>query len=75
MGKSTVIQTVNTTMFTNSALSTIGGARFKDAWPKKWLDVENLIRFDLSKLVYKIVLKLCPESLWTMIKLRSSLSN
>ena len=46
MDKSTVRRTVNTTMSANSALSIIGGARFKNPWPTKWLNVENLIHFD-----------------------------
>ena len=46
MDKSTIRRTVNTTMFANSALSIIGGARFKDPLPTKWLNIENLIRFD-----------------------------
>ena len=48
------------------ALSVIESARFKDPWPKKWLIVDNLIRFDRSVLVYKI---------WNMFHYRSSLSN
>ena len=53
----------------NRALSIIESARFKDPWPKKWLNVESLIRFDRSVLVYKIFNKLCPESLWNMFQL------
>ena len=53
--------------FQDRALSIIEGARFKDPWPKKWLSVENLIRFDRSVMVYKIVNTLCPESLWKYV--------
>ena len=39
----------------NGALSIITSARYKDPWPKNWLNVENLILFDQSILVYKIL--------------------
>ena len=58
-----------------SALSIIESARHKDPWPKNWLNVENLILFDQSILVYKILSKLCPESFWNVFQHRSSLSN
>ena len=61
--------------FQDRALSIMERARFKDPWPKKWLSVENLIRFDRSVMVYKIVNKLCPECLWNMFQQRCSLSN
>ena len=32
-------------------------ARSKDPWPKKWLSLVNLIRFDRRVMVYKIVNK------------------
>ena len=41
--------------FQNRALSIIDRARFKDPWPKKWLSVVNLVRFDRCLIVYKIV--------------------
>ena len=47
----------------NRAPSIIERARFKDPWPKKWLSVVNLVRFDRCVMVYKIVNKQCPESL------------
>ena len=47
----------------NRALSSIDRARFQGLWPKKWLSVMNLIRFDRCVMVYKIVNKQCPESL------------
>ena len=50
----------------------IESARYKDPWPKSWLNVENLILFDQSISVYKILNKLCPESFWNMFQLRSS---
>ena len=59
----------------NRPLSIIESARFMDLWPKNWLNVENLIRFYRSAVVYKILIKLWPESLWNMLQLRSSLSN
>ena len=45
-----------------------------DPWPKKWLNVKNLMRFDRSALVYKILNKLCPECLWNIFLFRSSVS-
>ena len=59
----------------NRALSIIERARFKDTWPKKWLSVVNLIRFDRCVMVYKIVNKQCPESLWNMFQQRCSISH
>ena len=35
----------------------------------------NLIRFDRCVMVYKIVNKQCPESLWNMFQQRCSISN
>ena len=61
--------------FQDRALSIIERSRFKDPWPKKWLSFENHIRFDRSVMVYKIVNKLCPESLWNMFQQRCSISN
>ena len=57
------------------ALSIIDSARFQDLWPKKWLSVMNLIRFDRCVLVCKIVNKQCPESLCNMFQQRCSISN
>ena len=57
------------------ALSIIESARCKDPWPKIWLNAENLILFDQSVLVYKILNKLCPENFCNTFQLRSSLSN
>ena len=59
----------------NRALSIIERARFKDPWPRKWLSVVNLIRFDHCFMVHKIVNKQCPESLWNMFQQRCSISN
>ena len=59
----------------NRALSIIASARYKDPWPKNWLNVENLILFDKSIAVYKILNKLCAENFWNMFQLRSSLSD
>ena len=70
---STELQTLQ--YLQNRALSIIESARVKDPWPKKWLNVENFIRFDRSVLVYKLLDKLCPESLWHMFQFRSSFSN
>ena len=59
----------------NRALSIIASARYKDPRPKNWLNGENLILFDQSILVYKILDKLCTENFWNMFQLRPSLSN
>ena len=59
----------------NRALSIINRAKFQDLWPKKWLSVMNLIPFDRCVMVYKIVNKQCPESLWNMFQQRCSISN
>ena len=59
----------------NRALSIIGLGRFKDPWPKKLLSVVNLVRFDRCVMVYKIVNKQYPESLWNMFQQRCTISN
>ena len=43
----------------------------KDNWTPKILSVEQLITFDLTVIVYKIINKLCPENLWSKFNLRS----
>ena len=59
----------------NRALSIKERARFKDPWPRKWLSVVNLVRFDRCFMVYKIVNKQCPESLWNMFQQRCAIAN
>ena len=61
---STELQTLQ--CLQNRDISIIESARFKDLWPKKWLYVEKIIHFDRSVLVYKILNKICPESLWNI---------
>ena len=39
------------------------------------LNIETLIRFDRSLMVYEIVNKLCPERLWDMYEQRCNLSS
>ena len=46
------------------ACSIITEARIKDSWSTSWLNVENLFRYDRSVMTYKIMNRLCPESLW-----------
>ena len=53
----------------NRALSITESVRYKDPWPKIWLNAENFVLFDRSSLVYKILNKLCPESFWNMFHL------
>ena len=46
------------------ARTIIERARIKDAWSYNWLNVEQLIKFDRSTMTYKIMNRMCPESLW-----------
>ena len=54
--------------FQGRALSIIERARFRDPWPKGWLSVVNLVCFDRCVMVYKIVKKQYPASLWNMFQ-------
>ena len=54
------------------ACSIISNAKIKDNWSSSWLNVENLFRYDGSVMTYKIVNRLCPESLWNKYHPRSS---
>ena len=49
----------------NRALSIIDRARFQDLWPKKWLSVRNLIRFDRCVMVYNTAIKANEEYVQT----------
>ena len=49
----------------------IESARVKDNWSCDRLNVSSLISFDQLVTTYKIVNKLCPESLWDKFELRS----
>ena len=49
-------------------------SRFKDVWPARWLSVEGLIRYDILVMMYKILHKICPESLWGKYQQRSERS-
>ena len=55
---STELQTLQ--RLQNRALSIIASARYKDPWPKNWLNFENLILVDQPMLVYKILNKAMP---------------
>ena len=55
----------------NRAQLIIESARVKDNWSCDWLNVSNLISFDRLVMVYKILNKLSPESLWETFELRS----
>ena len=46
-------------------------AKVKDNWSCDWLNVSNLILFDRLVMMYKIINKLSPESLWDKLELRS----
>ena len=43
------------------ARSVIDKSRLKDSWPHNWLTAEQLIQFDRSVTMYKIVNRQCPE--------------
>ena len=49
--------------------------RIKDQWSSDWLTVEQLITFDRSVMNYKMMNKICPESLWDANKTREVCSN
>ena len=49
----------------------ISNARIKDGWSTSWLNVENLFRYDRNVMTYKIMNRLCPESLWDKFQPRS----
>ena len=70
---STELQTLQ--CLQNRDISIIESARFKDLWPKKWLNVEKTNHLHQSVLVYKILNRVCPDSLWNMFQFRSSISN
>ena len=53
------------------ACSIISNARIKDSWSASWLNVVNLFRYDRNVMTYKIVNRLCPESLWDKYQQRS----
>ena len=53
------------------AYSIISSARIKDSWSTSWLNVENLFRYDRNVMTYKIMNRLCPETLWDKFQLRS----
>ena len=53
------------------AYSIISNARMKDSWSTSWLNVENLFRYDRNVMTYKIMNRLCPESLWDKFQPRS----
>ena len=46
------------------ARTIIERARIKDDWSYNWLNVEQLIKFHRSTMTYKIMNRMCPESLW-----------
>ena len=55
----------------NTAQLIIESALAKDNWSCDWLNVNNIISFDLLVMTYKILNKLSPESLWDKFELRS----
>ena len=55
----------------NRAQLIIETARVKGNWSCDWLNVSNLISFDRLVMMYKIINKLSPESLWDKFELRS----
>ena len=59
----------------NRAQSIIERAKIKDQWSRDWLTVEQLINFDRSVMTYKMMNKICPESLWDRYKTRNVYSS
>ena len=59
----------------NRAHSIIERAKIKDQWSGDWLTVEQLINFDRSVMTYKMMNKICPESLWDTYKTRNMYSS
>ena len=57
------------------ALKIIRNAKIKDTWSCLGLNVENIICFDRKVMTYKIIHKLCPNSLLEKYKPRSSFSS
>ena len=55
----------------NRAQLIIERARVKDNWSCDWLNVCNLISFDRQVMMYKIMNKLSPGSLWDEFELKS----
>ena len=56
------------------AWSIIEDAKIKDHWSSSWLNVKNIIRYDRNVMTYKIVNRLCPESLFDKYLPRSYFS-
>ena len=42
-------------------------ARINDSWSASWLNVKNHFRYDRNLMTYKVMNRLCPESLWDKI--------
>ena len=61
--------------FQGRAISIVDTARIKDDWSKNLLPVKQLITFDRSVMIYKILNRLCPENLWNKFQRRSHYSN
>ena len=59
----------------DGAGSIIANARIKDSWSASLLNVENLFRYDRNVMTYKVMNRLCPESLWDQFQPRSFHSN
>jgi len=57
------------------ARTIIENARLNYSWLCDWLSIENIIRFDRSLIVYKIINKLSPENLLGKFQQRFSQSN
>ena len=61
--------------FQNRSISIIDTARKKDGWLRNFLRVDQFITFDRSVMTYKIMNRLCPESLRNKFQWRSHYSN
>ena len=59
----------------NSTQSIIEKTKIKYQWSGNWVTVEELINFDRAVVTYKMMNKICPESLWDRYKIRNTYSS
>ena len=58
----------------NRAFETIQGSKIKDSLIRPTFSIDQMFQFDRSVLMYKIINKICPESLHDKFAERSSIS-
>ena len=59
----------------NRAQSIIEKVKVKGQWSSNWLAVEQLTNFNRAVMAYKMMNKICPESLWDRYKIRNTYSS